>query len=143
MTTKVSLLRAHLANWARWARVWATTGYGHCRSIEHRYMPPRCWDEPAPRQITDEIDAWRIECAWRTLNDRDRTALKCEWILRWGIMVKQHIMSERTYLDRMVRKLGVCRADVPAYVFEAEQMLQDKLQSHEQPEKFAGLVTDF
>jgi len=55
-----------LREWGRWARQrhWMSA----CRSIEGRYRPEAgdVWErDPRPLPV-DALDAWRVECAWRT-----------------------------------------------------------------------------
>jgi hypothetical protein len=71
-----------LRNWARWARVrhWLSSA---CRSIEGRYRPEAgdVWDRDLRPLPVDSLDAWAIECTWRTgLPLRERAIVRAYYV---------------------------------------------------------------
>lgn len=77
-------LKSRLENWARWCR--QIPQPAQCRSIEHQYRSPQCWDEPEPRKgPIDLIDGQKVEIAVRGLLPLYRDALRLFHVKRWPL----------------------------------------------------------
>jgi hypothetical protein len=78
-----------LREWARWATSPEPIGPepATCRSIEHNYLPPQCWDAPRPRPPEPDWHiAWRIESIVRTL-----PRLEAKVVRVWYVVVAPKI----------------------------------------------------
>jgi hypothetical protein len=80
-------IHERLVNWSEWIIV--RQSYGHCRSIEWRYVPERISDNEERRQeltriIIDVDDAATVERAitgW-TFPRKPRSILRCHYVAR-------------------------------------------------------------
>lgn len=72
-----------LTNWGNWARL--HSHYGHCGSIEHRYLHPQHnhWNPPEPKIQVDNLSAELIEKNMRYLEKKQRDSLKFVYVFRW------------------------------------------------------------
>ena len=128
----MAALSTRLTNWARWTRGGSGQQQEHCVSAEHRYRPPRCFDEPEPQTFVDIADAMLVERAWRELPDVNRLALKLQWVKGFRWERQSGRLSEARYLAQMARYTGIAKARVVEFVQTSEIMLQKQLTLLEQ-----------
>jgi hypothetical protein len=117
-----------LREWGRWARQrhWMSA----CRSIEGRYRPEagEVWErEPKPLPV-NALDAWRVECAWRTgLPYLERMTLRAYFV----IGPRQSLGSNawHAHIHATCRKYGIRRADWSGMVVRSANMIANQLSS--------------
>jgi len=73
---------AQLKNWGNWARL--RPHYGHCYSIEHKYIHPQYWHwyPQEPRVEVDQLSALAVERTMRHIPYLHRLALKLLYVYR-------------------------------------------------------------
>lgn len=119
-----------LREWGRWARQrhWMSA----CRSIEGRYRPEagEVWErDPKPLPV-DALDAWRVECAWRTgLPYLERMILRAYFVV--GPRGSLGSQGWKSHVNAICRKYGIRRADWSRMVVRATNMLGNQLTSAE------------
>lgn len=110
-------LQNRLANWTRWAtgRRWFSAT---CWSVEGRFRPEagNVWEEAVHcPQPLDILDAWAVECTWRTaLPLRERAILRAYFILDY-------------HPSRVGYMLRIRRSEVAREVYRASMMLRNSL----------------
>jgi hypothetical protein len=115
-----------LREWGRWARQrhWMSA----CRSIEGRYRPEagEVWErDPKPLPV-DALDAWRVECAWRTgLPYLERMILRGYFVI--GPRGSLGSQGWKAHVNAICRKHGVRRADWSRMVSSAVNRLGNQL----------------
>ena len=119
-----------LREWGRWARQRHWISASSTRSIEGRYRPEagEVWErDPKPLPV-DALDAWKVECAWRTsLPYMERMVLRGYFVIRpRGSLGSQ---GWNSHVNAMCRKYGIRRADWGRMVVRAANMLGIQLTS--------------
>ena len=115
-----------LREWGRWARQrhWMSA----CRSIEGRYRPEagEVWErDPKPLPV-DALDAWRVECAWRTgLPYLERMILRAYFVIGPRILLGSK--GWKAHVNAICDKHGIRRADWSWMVVRAANMLGNQL----------------
>jgi hypothetical protein len=115
-----------LREWGRWARQrhWMSA----CRSIEGRYRPGAgdVWErDPRPLPV-DALDAWRVECAWRTgLPYLERMILRGYFVV--GPRSSLGSQGWKSHANAICSKHGIRRADWSRMVVRAANMLGNQL----------------
>ena len=103
-----------------------------CRSIEGRYRPEagEVWErDPKPLPV-DAIDAWRVECAWRTgLPYLERMIIRAYFVV--GPRGSLGSQGWKSHVNAICRKHGIRRADWSRVVVRATNMLGNQLTSAE------------
>ena len=117
-----------LREWGRWARQrhWMSA----CRSVEGRYRPEagEVWErDPKPLPV-DALDAWRVECAWRTgLPYLERMILRGYFVI--GPRGSLGSQGWKAHVNAICRKHGIRRADWSRMVSAAANRLGNQLTS--------------
>ena len=119
-----------LREWGRWARQrhWMSA----CRSIEGRYRPEagEVWERDAKPLPVDALDAWRVECAWRTgLPYLERMIIRAYFVV--GPRGSLGSQGWKAHVNAICRKHGIRRADWSRMVVRATNMLGNQLTSAE------------
>jgi hypothetical protein len=120
-----SALEHRLFEWKRWAKArgWSSSG---CRSAENRYRP-EAGDvfEQEPRGLPiNALDAWRIECAWRTgLPLKERLLLRAYFITA----PVGSLGGWERHVRTTCRELAIPRHEFPSRVTSAIRMLENRL----------------
>jgi len=115
-----------LREWGRWARQrhWMSA----CRSVEGRYRPEagEVWErEPKPLPV-NALDAWRVECAWRTgLPYLERMILRGYFVV--GPRSSLGSQGWKSHVNAICRKHGIRRADWSRMVSAAVNRLGNQL----------------
>lgn len=73
------MIKDRLENWARYAKTSRRIPVS-CRSLESRYKPPPCWNPPILSWEVDLLDAWEVEKAIITLDEKDRKIIVYAYI---------------------------------------------------------------
>jgi len=108
--------------WARWSR--ETFRYGHCGSIEHKYLSPQCWESPEPRPPEINLkEVMQVERAVIQLPDKHRI------VLIWS---RVHRVKEPWAIARQAKKrhrVWVNPHKVEDLIYEAEKMVSNRLRN--------------
>lgn len=73
-------IHEYLITWGRW--ISTRKQQGHCRSMEHHYRSPQCWNENYPKPEINEAQAALIESVMRIVPKTSRKLLKLRYALR-------------------------------------------------------------
>lgn len=90
-------VRAMLREWARWVTWPEPMGPApaSCRSAEHNYRSPQCWDERLPRPIEpDWRIAWKVEAIIRTMPRLDAKVVRV-----WYVVLGPRVRHGHTSVD--------------------------------------------
>lgn len=126
----ISHVRKLLREWARWVTWPEPLGpqSATCRSAEHNYRSPQCWDERLPRPIEpDWRIAWRIETIIRTL-----PATEAKLVRVWYVVLGRQVTRMRPGDDPF--ELAARRAHVGSarraaeLLMHAEQTIRQNLE---------------
>jgi len=113
-------LRRLIDQWARYSR----NGfyYGHCGSVEHKYLSPQCWYAPEPRppeiNLSEVLD---VERAITGAPEKNRVCL----VLRYVRKVKEPWILSR--LAKKEYRVWVKPHDVEDLTHEGTRMVANRL----------------
>jgi hypothetical protein len=118
-------LYPRLANWVRWSRT--PQAQGRCAGLEGGWRPPPQYSDKHIAVTVDNLDAERVEHAWRSLGLAHRLLVKAEWIHELGRLHRRNRISRVRYEQRLASESGVPQGEVLPLLHAGEVALRRQL----------------
>lgn len=115
-----------LREWARWAKQRNWMSFRTCDSAERLYSAPLGEvydDEPRPLPVA-ALQAWAVECIWRTIPMKERMLVKAAYITAPSYKDAEAWLTHR---KKNCRKMGVNIRDFEMLVCRGARMIYNRL----------------